>query len=228
VRVVAINVNHRIRHKPVPDGLLNALLAQSPDVLILTEFVEGMPRPELRSVLDRSGLGHFAITNRSEYAPGRFTNQILAASRQPIEQHALPADAPNIHVSSNTLLFAHPWGNMLAARRPLIRSDRSEDVLRSWDWICRQPGDILIGDINFDPFSKDRRSLQMNKVAASSGWTFAPIRGEWSYCGHSGRTTRIDHAAVRFPAKILSAEYASEGIAPTHTDHAALVIDLAS
>lgn len=228
MRIVAVNVNHRIRHKRVPDELLKALLAISPDVLILSEFVQAVPRPELRSALNLAGLSHCEITNRTEYAPGRFTNQVLAASREPIKQVTLPEDAPNVHVQSNTLTIDHPWGRFIAARRPLVRTDRSQDALRSWQWICNLPGDLLIGDINFDPFRPDRRARRMTEIATVCGWAFTPVRGAWSYSGHSGLETSIDHAAVRAPSKIRSAEYVAAGIAPTHTDHAALVIDLAS
>ena len=45
MRIVAWNINHRAREKTIPDHLAAAIASLDPDVIVLTEYVDGSTAP---------------------------------------------------------------------------------------------------------------------------------------------------------------------------------------
>ncbi len=224
-RLLALNVNHRTAHKPVHPALIQALLAHTPDVLILNEFVEATPRTDLRASLAEAGLCYILLTPRVEYAPRRYTNQVLVASRIPVQQLDLQPNPPSLHASPNLLRFKHDGMILLAMRAPLIEGCTAADWTNYWRWAAGHPADIMIGDLNFDPANPSSRHARPRTICAEAGWRFCTPEGAWSYLG-TNRSSRIDHAATREPCTIEQARYLSSGIVPDHTDHAAIMIEV--
>lgn len=220
---MALNVNHRTNHKPIPQGLTATVLVHRPDVLVLTEYVEESPQHEFRASLADAGIAHILTSERVEYAPGQFTNQVLIASRHPLESISPPADPPDPHAAANVLLVKVGAITIAGLRAPWYPKETARQWSRYWDWITRGlHADAAIGDFNFDPTQPGPKHRVATTACSSAGWTFAQPLGEWSYRSHTGRTTRIDHLMTR-NLGVDGVRYEHAGIAPDFTDHAALI-----
>ena len=62
MRIVAWNLNHRIREKPIPLEALRGIQSLAPDILVLNEFVDGKSRLPFKADLSASGFVHQAIS----------------------------------------------------------------------------------------------------------------------------------------------------------------------
>lgn len=223
MRILALNVNHRTRHKPFPPGLTSSVCAHRPDVLVLTEFVEATPRTELRSALADAGLTHVLASQRLEYTASRFTNQVLIASRFDLRALPPPADPPDTHAESNLLRVSVGSVILAGLRAPTYPKDFARCWSRYWEWIARNlDADVVIGDFNFDPAQPGPKHQRPRAACTAADWRFAVPTGDWSYRGQFGRTTRIDHLMTR-GVVVDGARYEHAGFVPVFTDHAALI-----
>lgn len=73
------------------------------DVMILTEYVEPKPRQELRMRMRSAGRDHIEVSTPIEYRPGKWSNQVLIASRWPTAVIPSPKDPPDDSARSNYL-----------------------------------------------------------------------------------------------------------------------------
>ena len=87
-------------------------------------------------------------------------------------------------------------------------------------------GDLVIGDFNVDPTRSTKRDRVINGLVQSGGWRLAEVEGEWSYRGHTGNQSKLDHVLGRGDVFVETAKYVSEPFVPDFTDHAALVVDV--
>src|SRR2546430_6792412 len=76
VKLVAWNVGHQIRERPIPELFHRVVKRLSPDILTLTEYVHGSTRQVLVESLSASGLAYCDVS-----APQERENQVLLASR---------------------------------------------------------------------------------------------------------------------------------------------------
>jgi hypothetical protein len=76
VRVLAWNIAHQIRQRPIPADLPALFESMGADVVLLTEYVEQRPRLEFRQALQRHGYPHQLVS----FTPA-VHNQVFAASR---------------------------------------------------------------------------------------------------------------------------------------------------
>lgn len=227
IRLLALNVNHRTFHKPMPPALTSALLSHRPDVLVLTEFVERTPRCDLRTALADAGLVHHLTSDRLEYTPRRFTNQVLVATRKPVSRLVPPARAPNPHAEANLLCVEVDGLRLAAVRAPLVRGAGARSWREYWEWLAGHKGvDVMIGDLNFDPEAHGPRNRAASSACRAAGWVFSRPDGLWSYAGASGRRTRIDHVATRPGVRAAGSRYVADKFVPEHTDHAALIAQI--
>jgi hypothetical protein len=90
LRILTWNVNHRARRRHIPDWIAASIAEKDPDVLVLTEHVEGDDHDKFVSSLKTGGLG---FIRKSERTVGQ--NQILIASKQPLRRGLLAA--PELH-----------------------------------------------------------------------------------------------------------------------------------
>lgn len=154
-RILALNVNHRTKHKPFPTGLTLNLLELEPDILVLTEFVEAHLHTELRTQLHAAGLISMKTSRRTEYSPGRYTNQVLIASRWPIVIVDISYPAPDPHADSNILVAKTNGFTIAGLRAPWYPKNTANHWRTYWKWICQNiNADVATGDFNFDPDKK--------------------------------------------------------------------------
>ena len=98
MKLLAWNLNHRAARRRLPSWIATAIDEQAPDILVLTEYVEGPDHASFLATLDAGGLCKFSCTTQ----PGR-ENQLLIATRDTHRRHELVG--PDIHpsVPSNIL-----------------------------------------------------------------------------------------------------------------------------
>lgn len=218
LRLVTLNLNHRTAHRPVPPALLSALCALHPDVLVLTEYVERRPRPDLRKTLADAGLPHVAVST-----PGRERcNQVLIASRGPLAVRPAPPDAPCPSASSNLLAVTTVGLTITGLRAPAYV--RASDWYHYWAWLpSAVHTGLVIGDLNADPTRNRPRDRVLAPFLDAGGWTHRDPEGLWSYRGPRA-CSRLDHVLWRPPVIVDEARYVSAPFVPRFTDHAALVV----
>lgn len=206
-----------------------------PDVVVLTEYVEGPTHSSFCTALEAGGL-----TTRFTTPVRAGHNQVLVASRSIgtlvtfIPPYALP------HAASNCLYvrFADPPLDLLGVRIPWYK--RAIDSRSHWDWFetAIQPlidsRIVIIGDLNADPRRLKGRGLTNLQRLEATGWVLPDPQGAGSYISAKGKTSRLDHALVSPAVVVGSAEYvASEngcrfmGQGSAYlSDHAPLVLNV--
>jgi hypothetical protein len=58
LRILAWNVHHKINRRPMPPSYSNGILSFEPDVVVLTEYVEGPDHAPFCSALRKGGLAY--------------------------------------------------------------------------------------------------------------------------------------------------------------------------
>ena len=71
---------------------------------------------------------------------------------------------------------------------------------------------LFAGDANYDPFKKSKKKSKMPQAKSvpfhrCDGYQIPNPEGNWSFYGHTARTSRIDHVIHTRSIKINSAKY---------------------
>jgi len=236
VKIVAWNVNHRIREKPIPDQMIEAIVALAPNVVVLTEYVHGPSRGSFLARLAQHGFGKWLVSERRPRE-----NQVLIAARTDLERGSIRAPEIDRSAPSNVLHVHLPQEGVeiLGLRVP----DYSKDAKTKrvcWDWILETAASVkdrpfvIIGDFNTDPKYPRSRCGDCIKRLDDDGWQLASPPDGSSFWTLNGDAVRIDHA---FVTKLLGVERAAYvtrsdrnvfvGKEPgALSDHAALSVDI--
>lgn len=219
-------MNHRTAHRRIPIELASALLAESADIVVLTEYVVGPGRPGLESALLAAGLKHQHVSRSAPAGPGRWSNQVFVCARTPLEQIGGLSDPPDIAAGTNHLGVLWNGFRVLALRAPMYKLTR--DWYQYWKWLTdRSTGwDIIVGDLNADPERNRPRDRVLTSLQDRSGLCLRPGSG-WSYRGPTGSESKLDHVLTR-PDLSARATYESWPVDNGWSDHAALRVELLS
>jgi hypothetical protein len=114
-RIIAWNVAHQAKARPIPEKLVGALMPLSPDIIVLTEFVpaevnkKGRSRKPLYEALNTAGFSYLHPQYPPEISRNGFRNHTLIASKYKMQPGDLTADATGLpgptgflHVKLNT------------------------------------------------------------------------------------------------------------------------------
>lgn len=223
-RILALNLNHRTRPKPISVPLIKAIVELLPDIVVLNEFVGGGDSSDLENKLACSGFSHLAVSECVEYAAGRWHNQIAIASRKKIENVSEPTYGPDEMCRTNTLI-AQTFGILITGIR-VPAYETAGDWYSYWDWLSDNlKGDLAVGDFNADPSRQKKWDRVLDKLVSAGDWSRKEIEGPWSYRGNNGATSRVDHVLARGNVRVVAAKYVDVPFVPQHTDHAALLVD---
>lgn len=227
IRLISLNLNHRTRPVPVQPSLVAALVKSDPAVIVFNEYVDHGVARDIRGMLSRAGFEHQAVSYSDEYTPGRWHNQVLIASKEPIIEWSVPLTGPDELGRTNTL-FVRTFGlSITGIRVPAYKA--ASDWYRYWEWLNESlDSDIVIGDFNADPGRQRKRGRVLETLMCTGGWRRTDAVGDWSYKGNNGSTSRVDHILSRGEVNVLSARYVTDPFVPAHTDHAALLADIVS
>lgn len=236
MRVLAWNVNHRTHPKPIPAAISSGILSLNPDVVVLTEYVEGPCHPALATTFRQAGMN---AEFRTPFQKGH--NQILVASRSPGSLGTLFKPPVRLgHAVSNCIHVRVSRGSLdlVGIRVPSYHS--VADKRSYWEWFGKAttpllPGrSVIIGDLNVDPRRSGHGSDCLVRLVAK-GWRMPHPIGQWSYISTTGLTSRLDHALVSPAVTVVGAEYITTangfdfaGRGPAYlSDHALLILDIA-
>lgn len=236
MKIVAWNLGHQTKERPIKQTFIDVIKNINPDVLILNEYVHGESILSLLKNLADLGLEHCQISTRLNE-----NNQILIASKLPLvngkligpESKYQGGESNFLHVSFENLDL-----DIVGIRAPAYTG---ADLKFYWNNLLQIIQDskerkiIFIGDFNTDPDSSTRQTAKYLQKLRSEGWVIPSPTGDWSYISPKGIGTRIDHAVASQLIKILSAEYitsangidlASPNPLSRVSDHAALLVSI--
>ena len=239
MRILAWNLNHRADVRTIPDWLVPAIEAESPDVLVCTEYVRGPRHVELLAAFRAMGLRHSDVT--APQAAG--TNCVLLAARESLlggPVRAPDGSPPSLEAGFLHAILEESGIHVFGFRMPDFETMPTEKH-RTFDWLTKalepylpEPT-IIIGD--FDSASEDsRRSCgDQLETLMQRGWQLAIPRDGASFDTSGGDPRRIELAFVSPMLSVSSAEYSwrFREISPDATrrrvgipDHAMLVLEV--
>ena len=231
MRIVALNIRHGGGRRG--GRIAEALSAEAPDVVVLSEFRAGATAELLLASLARSGLRQVAQGERRPVA-----DSVAIVSRDPLEAVTWPIADPTyghrfveatvngLRVGAVYLPLGHgptaAWWQLFG---PIAAARIAEPYIFLGDWNVG-----LAGPDHDGPALPGWRDLAALHAA---GWTDAwrhlhPGGREFSWYHHVGTGFRIDHALLS-PAlmpRLAGAEFAHGPRLSRASDHSALVIDL--
>lgn len=235
MRLVAWNLNHRTRSKPIMPAVAEALIALEPDWLVLTEYVAHDSHTAFIDRLADFGIRYACV---SDDAPRQ--NRVVIASRWEIHPGTIRL-AIDEAVPSNVLHVVAPTCGMEAFGLRLPDYSKRPAIRRAWwTWLAATAGTavdrpfILAGDFNTDASYPKARCGERLEQLAQSGWQHAAPADGASYVTLMGLERRIDHAFVSRHFRVAEARYVTESAghpligkpAEALSDHAALLIDV--
>jgi endonuclease/exonuclease/phosphatase (EEP) superfamily protein YafD len=238
MKLLAWNLNHRAARRSIPSWIAAAICEQAPDVLVLTEYVEGPDHDFFLAGLSANGLSKFSCSTQ----PGH-ENQVLIVSRDLQRQHE-PA-APDIHpsVPSNILevSLGSPSLTVFGFRMPAFEAKDHALKRLTWNWLLgeadrlRAGSALIVGDFNTAPGDSEARCGDCLAKLIQTGWQHARPASGYSWRHPQSRTERqIDHIFLSASLVPRRVEYLweFERLAPEGTsgkvgrpDHAMLLCE---
>jgi hypothetical protein len=197
MRLLSWNVNHRASRRRVPPWVAPAIAEETPDVVVLTEYVEGNDHDAFVSSLAAIGLACVSVSPQ----PGR-ENQVLIATRD--VHRRLSLEIPEIHpaVPSNALAieFRDDGPRILGFRMPAFFRRDADRMRATWEWLLKVAETlscaptVITGDFNTAPGDPANRCGDCLEKLPRRGWRHArPASGcSWQHPA-SGRGREIDH-----------------------------------
>jgi hypothetical protein len=210
MRILSWNVNHRAGVRAIPEWLVPAIAAESPDVLVCTEYVRGPQHVEFLKALREVGLRDSDVT--APYHPG--ANCILVAAREPLlggPVHPPAHSDPAVQSGFAHVILEQSAIHLFALRRP-ARSEMSGANAPDCEWLGDAVGtyltepSIVIAD--FAAATGDASDCDEEIGALMPrGWRLVSAReGASPYVPH-GSERRLQLAFVSPRLSVSSAEY---------------------
>jgi hypothetical protein len=186
LRIVAWNLNHRIREKVIPEGVATAILSLSPDVVVLTEYVEGPDHASFCTILKAYGL---ATQLHSEFKPRH--NHVLIASKSMAALGTFVPPDTLPHAVSNCchVRLADPSLDLVGLRVP-VESPKQNRCY--WDWF-----EPAIQPLLASPRCDNRGSKRRSPVLEKARYRPSEAAGEGSLAASGSRRAVELHFASR-------------------------------
>lgn len=222
--IAALNLGHATRPKPLQRAAVSTLKSAGAETLIFSEYVDKKYSDETRALLWDYGFKSVLVSDPCEYTKGRWHNQILIASNSLVTSRCAYTDGPDELAATNTLSFYVDGYSITGLRIPMYKTSAQWNGY--WDWIdevvCL---DIVIGDFNCDPRRGKLRDRRLARFAEIKSMQIVTGENSPSYFGKNGTCSTVDHALVGSKVRVNRAIYVQDGIAPTLSDHAAILVD---
>lgn len=211
MRILTWNLNHRAARRAIPDWIVSAIEPLNPDVVVLTEYVEGDDHAKFLASLAGLGLCSSHISLR---ASGE--NQVLIASRHRLRRGKLTAPSLHKSVPSNALhvVLEESGVNVLGFRMPAFEGKERPFKRDVWQWllnaaeILRANPSVIAGDFNTAPGDQAATCGDCLEQLARGGWQHALPSSGFSWKGGSHGTERqIDHLFLSPALPPARAEY---------------------
>lgn len=241
MKLLAWNLNHRAARRSIADWIASAIVSHSPDVVVLTEYVEGPDHERFLGALADGGLQHALLSQRVEKQ-----NQVLIVSNQTLHRGVLRP--PTIHpaVPPNALeAVMEPSGlHVVGFRMPAFTGAERPLKRKTWNWLLgesdrlRSRAAAIAGDFNTAPSDSTSYCGDCLAELSENGWQCGtPTSGcSWRHAG-SGAERQIDHLFLSPAMSLARSEYCwdFERLSPDAAskkvgvpDHAMLVAKIAA
>ncbi len=237
MKLLTWNVNHRIRAKKIPPQMAESLASLSPDIIVLTEYVQGASHDTFLRDLKSHGFPYVMLSEFKEKQ-----NRILIASRTPLKAGDIQAPTDIIEAVPCNMLHVQlvvSGINIIGLRMPLPLTAIQKKAW--WDWVTttaqenRDHPFIITGDFNTDPIkSRGSNGRIRFDTLKENGWTYnLPQTPSWWWNNKDEFGWKLDHAL--FNSKHFSSpqsEYLTE-FSPyvfarkpgAMSDHAVLLVE---
>jgi endonuclease/exonuclease/phosphatase family metal-dependent hydrolase len=242
MRILSWNLNHRAARRRIPDWIVRAIVDQSPDVVVLTEYVMGPDHERFVMALRDAGFIGACTSDR----PAR-QNQVFVAAREPLRRIDVPIwDCLSPAVPSNILhvQLQESGIDVVGFRMPAFSRAARPSKEKTWEWLTNVAAPLLggraviAGDFNTAPEDADAFCGDRLRTFVDAGWRHArPASGfSWRHA-RSGRERQIDHLfhSPRLTAFRSDYSWAFHALDPEaaagkvgRPDHAMLIVDLES
>jgi endonuclease/exonuclease/phosphatase (EEP) superfamily protein YafD len=238
MRIVAWNLGHMVREKPISPLVLDMIAHLAPDVLILNEYVHGTSRDPFVAGLNDLGLMQCCQSERV----GK-NNQVLVASRRRFRRGELNGPVTTDNAGGTNFLHVVMEDTPLEIVGLRVPTYSGSTQRAYWDNLeeivlsVRDRRMVFVGDLNADPDSARHFGSRYLRRLEESGWHLPRAEGEWSCETRTLRHSRIDHAVIspllgrgstaRYEVDLNGARIVSKG-EDAASDHAALVVELAT
>lgn len=209
MNVIAWNLGHQIWPRPIPDHMVDVLLALEADTVLFNEYVDDDSREPFKAAMRTVGFDYQAISP----APPRH-HRIFAASRMAFEVGDLEPPQFDSWARSNFLhlRFADFPVELVGIRAPAYKL--KSDLRAYWtqlatimDSVKKRPI-LFAGDINRDPFNEaEQPGVAAIPFAPCGEYTVPNPAGDWSFMANTDKGYRIDHVLHSASVGIESAEY---------------------
>ncbi len=234
VRLATWNLNNRVGKVRFRPEAANAAAALNADAIVLTEYYPQRHHRQFCRVLADSGLKYRVLSTK----PAEIANRTLIVSRFPMVRDDLALPAFDNQFPANTVAAIIPsFGlRILGLRVPAYLPKQRDLLLKSWAWLedaatsLRNSPAIILGDLNVGAVPKRSGKGEYFLRILESGWQRAAPAAGYSYLGHSGHNSEIDHMLHTSRCHVHGAEYVTElgdfiyaGTRDALSDHAALV-----
>lgn len=235
LKLLAWNILHGGGPARMPEIAL-ALIAHTPDIVVLTEFRHSRGG-QLRGILGDRGLIHHAATRTS----GR-TNGVLVASRFPLDHREDRFD--RAASDGRWIDLRLPTLDLSLSGVHIPDDSRPEDKAAYWNFLIRlgreRRGErwVVLGDLNsgrhhIDEPGRTFRHTRLLGTFTSLGFrdawrTLHPAAREFSWYSHEGRGFRIDGAFLSpmLHKCLKSAEFSHLERESGVSDHSLLVVEM--
>ena len=217
----------------------SALLAHSPDLVILTEFHPVKSRP-IAHALESAGLRHQLA------APAGYGYEVFMASRAPLRAQPQADES----VAGGYLEAEHPEQRMVVAGVyvPVIAAVPLAEKRRFWGKLHdaahrhRDRPYLVIGDWNTGDFPLDkeqptraftctREYRQMKELGFEEAWrSLNDEQREYTWTSNRGHGFRIDHAFLSpmLRPRLVGARYSHDERYAKISDHSVMIVELLS
>ena len=211
MRIITWNLNHRAARRKMPTWIMKAIESQNPDIIVLTEYVEGDDHTKLLTALAAHGLRSWCVSPRT---PGE--NQILIASRQPLRRGDLIAPPIHKSVPSNFLhvVVGSSDLDVLGFRMPAFEGKERPIKREVWGWLLsaaetlRSHPAVIIGDFNTAPDDDATDCGDCMNQLSRDNWQHALPSSGFSWKGGQKPIERkIDHIFLSPVLPLARAEY---------------------
>ena len=236
MRLLSWNVNHRAARHALPPWLSTAIGNESPDVVVLTEYVVGPDHLRFVGDLESMGFSQPSVSER----PKR-QNQVLIATREPHVKRDLRVPVISQAVPSNVLSVGleRSGVSVVGFRMPAYKSKEREKKREVWNWLQQtatgllgEPS-VIAGDFNTAVGDSASYCGDCLDALCESGWTRCATTGP-GWRGKNGIERAIDHAFVSPRVRPTASRYSwdFQSLAPEAKsgnvgvpDHAMLIVD---
>lgn len=235
MRLVTWTIGHRLNGHGSPDGVIDALHALEPDMVILAERLPPAARQTLLAALTGIGLKH-------QLAPrgGQQSRHMLIASRMELVRGELKEGMNGCHRPPGVLHAYAPGGilDILGLRIPDcgLRAGSRHD---SWEWLLHAAAAlkhrraVLVGDFELSASHDHAAAQHQLRRFMDDGWQRAVKADGFSYRTTGDAAVRLDHAFLSPSIQRIDARYALAaaglriaGAKDSPSQQPALVVDL--